>query len=193
MNKYNDSNFILNPSHIIFCCLSFTVTFPQYEVKVTLRSTVSHPVRLGVRHTSRTRNQFFFLLEILFRQLRSCYFVAPSLTRGRVCNLLLLLVLAMTVPLGSESAGFKRLPQPGGPGPRIRILQEQGGPVIPPGTGFPFCRLLRLTETTVELFYPASTRKFSINFHSIDVCFDCRNSYLHQICKISIRSKHFVE
>jgi hypothetical protein len=33
-----------------------------------------------------------FLLEIFFRQLRVCYFVAPSLTRGRVCNLLLLLV-----------------------------------------------------------------------------------------------------
>jgi hypothetical protein len=31
-----------------------------------------------------------------------------------------------------------RLPQPGGPGPRIYIPQEQGGPVIPPGTGFPF-------------------------------------------------------
>jgi hypothetical protein len=28
-----------------------------------------------------------------------------------------------------------RLPQPGGPGPRIYIPQEQGGPVIPPGTG----------------------------------------------------------
>jgi hypothetical protein len=27
-----------------------------------------------------------------------------------------------------------RLPQPGGPGPRIYIPQEQGGPVIPPGT-----------------------------------------------------------
>jgi hypothetical protein len=37
-----------------------------------------------------------------------------------------------------------RLPQPGGPGPRIYIPQEQGGPVIPPGTGFPFRRLLRL-------------------------------------------------
>jgi hypothetical protein len=37
-----------------------------------------------------------------------------------------------------------RLPQPGGPGPRIYILQEHGGPVIPPGTGFPFRRLLRL-------------------------------------------------
>jgi hypothetical protein len=30
----------------------------------------------------------FSLLEIFFRQLRVCYFVAPSLTRGRVCNLL---------------------------------------------------------------------------------------------------------
>jgi hypothetical protein len=37
-----------------------------------------------------------------------------------------------------------RLPQPGGPSPRIYILQEQGGPVIPRSTGFPFRRLLRL-------------------------------------------------
>jgi hypothetical protein len=35
-------------------------------------------------------------------------------------------------------------PQPGGPGLRIYILQEEGGPVIPPGTGFPFRRLLTL-------------------------------------------------
>jgi hypothetical protein len=38
-----------------------------------------------------------------------------------------------------------RLLQPGGPGPRIYIPQKQGGPVIPPGTGFPFRRFLRLT------------------------------------------------
>jgi hypothetical protein len=38
-----------------------------------------------------------------------------------------------------------RLLQPGGPGPRIYIPQEEGGPVIPPGTGFPFRRVLRLT------------------------------------------------
>jgi hypothetical protein len=31
-----------------------------------------------------------------------------------------------------------------GPGPRIYIPQEQGGPVIHPGTGFPFHPLLRL-------------------------------------------------
>jgi hypothetical protein len=37
-----------------------------------------------------------------------------------------------------------RLPQPGRPGRRIYIPHEQGGPVIPPSTGFPFRRLLRL-------------------------------------------------
>jgi hypothetical protein len=38
-----------------------------------------------------------------------------------------------------------RLPQPGGPGPRIYMPQEQGGPVMPPDTGFHFRRLIRLT------------------------------------------------
>jgi hypothetical protein len=60
----------------------------EVEVEVNLRPTVSHPVCLGVRHPSGTRNQIFFLLEISFTQLWVCYFVAPSLTRGRVCNLM---------------------------------------------------------------------------------------------------------
>jgi hypothetical protein len=38
------------------------------------------------------------------------------------------------------------LPKPGGPNPCIYIPQGQGGPVISPGTGFPFRRLLRLAE-----------------------------------------------
>jgi hypothetical protein len=54
------------------------------EVEVNLRPTVSRPVCFGVRRPSGTRDQFFFLLEISFRQLRVCYFIAPSLTRGRV-------------------------------------------------------------------------------------------------------------
>jgi hypothetical protein len=37
-----------------------------------------------------------------------------------------------------------RLPQPGGPGFRIYIPQEQGGPVITQGPGFRFHRLIRL-------------------------------------------------
>jgi hypothetical protein len=59
--------------------------------------------------------------------------VVPSLTRGRVCNLLLLLGLAIAIPLGSESRGtqdhilpsqFVRLRNLEGPGPRIYIPQE---------------------------------------------------------------------
>jgi hypothetical protein len=90
----------------------------------------------------------FFLLEISFRQLRLCYFVAPSLTRGRVCNLLvqLHLGLAWAVTLGSKSRrthdhillSHLRLPPPGAPGFRIYIPQEQGVPVIPPGHWVPF-------------------------------------------------------
>jgi hypothetical protein len=79
--------------------------------------------------------------------------MAPSLTIGRVCNLLLLLGLASIVPLGSESRGAQdhillsqvlRLLQLVGPDPHIYIPQGQGGPAKPPGTGFPFRRLLRL-------------------------------------------------
>jgi hypothetical protein len=58
------------------------------EVEVNLRPTGSRPVCLGVRRPSGTRDQFFFLLEVSFGQLHAYYFVAPSLTRGRVCNLL---------------------------------------------------------------------------------------------------------
>jgi hypothetical protein len=140
----------------------------KLKVKVILRLTVGRPVRLGVRHPSGTRDQLLFLLEIFFRQLRVCYFVATSLKRGRVCNLLLLLVLASAVQLGSESRGtqdrillsqFLRLPQPGGPGPRIYVPQEQGGPDIPPRHWIPFPSPLTTRRATVEVFYPASTRE----------------------------------
>jgi hypothetical protein len=71
-------------SHLIEWSNDFLVV----EVEVTLRLTVSWPVSLGVRPPSGTHDQFFFLLDIFFRHLWVCYFVAPSLTRGRVCNLL---------------------------------------------------------------------------------------------------------
>jgi hypothetical protein len=126
------------------------------EVEVNLRTTVSRPVCLGARRPSGTSDQFFFPLEISFRQLWVCYFVAPSLTRGRVYNLLYNCFWALPEQsvLSRSPAELTihillshlRLPQPGGPGPRIYIPQEQGGPVIPPGTGFPLRRLLRLAE-----------------------------------------------
>jgi hypothetical protein len=59
----------------------------------------------------------------------------------------LLLAFASAVILGCESRGAhghisdSRLPNLEGQVP-VLISQEQGGPVIPPGTGFAFRRLL---------------------------------------------------
>jgi hypothetical protein len=46
-----------------------------------------------------------------------------------------------------------RLPEPGGPGPCIYIPQEQGGLVIPPGTGF----WLPYKRPSVSLLWPLGT------------------------------------
>jgi hypothetical protein len=58
-----------------------------------LRSTVSQPVYFDVKQPSGTQD------------LRICWCWEPSLTRGWVCRLQLLLVLASAVILGSESHG----------------------------------------------------------------------------------------
>jgi hypothetical protein len=126
--------------------------YPNFKVEVTLRPTVSRSVLVSGTHLGPATN-FSFSLKFSLDRYGFVIFVAPSLTRGRVCNLLLLLGLTSTVPLWCESRGtqdhillskFLRLPQPGGPGPRIYVPQEQGGPVIPPGTGFLSRRLLQL-------------------------------------------------
>jgi hypothetical protein len=123
------------------------------KVKVILRPTIIRPVCPGVRPPYGPVTNFFFLLEFFLKQLRVCYFVTPSLTRGWVCNLLLLLSLVSAVPLRSDSRGtrdhillsqFLRLSQPGGPCPRIYIPQEKSGSVISSATAYPFRRLLRL-------------------------------------------------
>jgi hypothetical protein len=79
----------------------------------------------------------FFLLEIFLRQLRISYLMAPSLTRERVCNLLLLLDLSSAVPLASESRGTKDhilLFQP----LRLPSTWRARSPYLyPPGTGWP--------------------------------------------------------
>jgi hypothetical protein len=63
------------------------------------------------------------------------------------------------VPHGSwpyYTVSDSRLPQPGRLGPRLYIPQEQGGPVIPPDTGFPFRRLLWLAGLRWMYWTPPS-------------------------------------
>jgi hypothetical protein len=98
----------------------------------------------------------FGITTSIFFRLNTCGYslwVTSSLKRGRVFRLQLLLVLASAVILSSESRGIhdhilqsqiRNSPQPGGPGSRIYIPEEYGGPVIAPGTGFPCPRLLLL-------------------------------------------------
>jgi hypothetical protein len=106
---------------------------------------VSRSVRLGVRPITR-----FLLLSYIF----GFHVVWRPLWEGWVCNYLIhsLLSLARAVTLGSKShrthnyilMSHLRLSQPGGPGPCIYIPQEQGNPVIPLGTRFPFRCLSQL-------------------------------------------------
>jgi hypothetical protein len=93
------------------------------QVKVTLRLTVSQSVsKSWCRAPSGVHDQIF----ITVWQLRSYFCGTPSLTRGRVCLLCMLLALASAVFLGSEYLGT-----------RSHILLSQIW-------DFPFRRLLRL-------------------------------------------------
>jgi hypothetical protein len=75
----------------------------------------------------------FWAIAFLRRFCQICHPVFTSMNFATIFFFL----QSMVVILASN-------PQPGGPGLCSYVPKWQGGPVIPPGTGFPFRRLLRL-------------------------------------------------
>jgi hypothetical protein len=143
---YRFSSFII--LHQVIICGNLRIITFKLKLFCNRRSIGQSLLVSGSHLESMTR----FLFSVW--QLWVSWCGSPSLKRGQVCNLLvqLLLGIARAVTLGSKSCrthghillSHVRLPQPGGPGPCIYMPQEQVGPVVPPGTGFPLCRLLRL-------------------------------------------------
>jgi hypothetical protein len=95
---------------------------------VILRTTVSRPsVLVSGIHLGPATN-FSFSLKFSLDSF-GCYFVAPSLTGRRVCNLLLLLVLASAVPRDSIFYCSNSWDSP--------TCRARSPYLYPPGTGWP--------------------------------------------------------
>jgi hypothetical protein len=78
-----------------------------------------------------------------------------------------------------------RLPQSGGPGSRIYVPQEQGGPVIAPSTGFPFRRLLRLATLRWRYSNPPPHAGMQLQGNSQNSVDHCALTPLHIFIVIS--------
>jgi hypothetical protein len=137
----------------------------KVKVKVVLRPSVSRPVCLGVRQPTGTRDQFFFRLEIFFRQLRVGFFVVFRLTSGSVFY-----CCCWSSPeqwrSGLSPAGLKTIfccPNSWGyPNLQVQVpvFISPRNRVAQPGADWvPFPSPLTTHKATVEVFYPASTRE----------------------------------
>jgi hypothetical protein len=120
-----------------------------FEVEATLRLTVS----LGIEHPCGTCDQILFPVGMFLSEICGLVSIGRSLWRedgSAICSV---------ITQWSESLrtwnhtllSHLRLPQPGGPGSRIYIPQKQGGPVIPPGTGFVSVRKFTLFPSHCNL------------------------------------------
>jgi hypothetical protein len=108
---------------------------------------VSQTVCLGIEHPCGTCDQILLPVGMLLSEICGLVSVGRPLWRedgSTICSV---------ITQWSESRRIRnhtllshlRLPQPGRPGSRIYIPQEQGGPVIPPGTGLKHTTCLHIS------------------------------------------------
>jgi hypothetical protein len=145
---------------LTFLCFRLSHTNTKSKLIYDRRSVGQSVLMSGSHLEPLTR----FLFSVWW--LRDSWCGAPSLTIGRVCNLLVQLLLGLARAeslLGRSPTELNdnilllhlRLPQPGGPGPHIYIPQEQGVQFYPLALGsllWPFTT----RRVTVEVFQHVS-------------------------------------
>jgi hypothetical protein len=132
------------------CCwrpeLVQVVVLVKVKVEVTVRLTVSQSVCLSIEHPCGTCDQALLPVRIMLYEICGLASVGHPLWRqdgSAICSV----ITQCSESLRTRNhtlLSHLRLPQPGGPGSRIYISQEEDGSVIPPGTGFPLRRLAGL-------------------------------------------------
>jgi hypothetical protein len=114
--------------------ICYSKSILHVEVEVTLRLTVSQS------------EQILFPVEMLLSEICGLVSMERLLWRedgSAICSVITQWSESLRTRNHNLLSHLK-LPQPGRPRSHIYMPQEQGGPVIKPGTGFPLCRLLRL-------------------------------------------------
>jgi hypothetical protein len=162
-----------------------------------LRPTVSRPVYLGAKHPSVTQDQTSLLSD-------NCGFVHVGRPLWREDGSVFYnfcwssLAQSFSVPVPRDTWPYftvsgSRLPQPGGPEPRIYIPQEQGDPVIPPppGTGFLFRGLLRLAGLRWRYSNPPPREKMEAKLELLDDCWFVANQSVLAPSPLGITTKDF--
>jgi hypothetical protein len=112
----------------------------------------SKSVCLGIEHTCGTCDQILFPVGMLLSEICGLVSMGRPLWREDGSgNCSVITQWSESLRTGNHTLlSHLRLLQPGGPGSHIYIPQEQSGPVIPPGTGFPLPRLLWLASDGLQ-------------------------------------------